>query len=227
MKIKSILFLLCLINLTTVSCQSKSEKVNLNILNEPSRNVIGNKQTYPLKYYSFIDSLHSRVVLQENYIQDKWQLFKDKNFKLGYMDVYFNKENVVGFKGYLETDSKRDAEALYKKALIYISEDENYKQIDLVYDDPSIMINEWEFNDFILGIQYETGSKQFAVLAIYKNELSTFYDKIFDSEFLDLTKFRDKNSQIKFKELKVSPSKSDKNFYKKTINELKKEYNKK
>ncbi|MCD1116749.1 hypothetical protein [Chryseobacterium turcicum] len=63
--------------------------------------------------------------------------------------------------------------------------------------------------------------KQFAVLAIYKNELPTFYDKIFDSEFLDLTKFRDKNSQIKFKELNVSPSKKDKDFYKNTINEIK------
>lgn len=227
MKIKSILFLLCLINLITVSCQSKSEKINLKILNEPSRDVIGNKQTYPLKYYSFIDSLHSRVVLQENYIQDKWQPFKDENFKLGYLDVYFNKEKVVGFKGYFETNSKRDAESLYKKALVHISEDKDYKQIGLINNYPYILIDEWESNELILGIQYETGSQQFAILAIYKNELPTFYDKIFDSEFLDLTKFRNKNSKIKFKELKVSPSKSDIDFYKKTINELKNEYNKK
>lgn len=62
-KIKSILFLLCLINLITVSCQSKSEKINLNILDPPSQNIIGNKQAYPLRYHSFVDTLHTRVVL--------------------------------------------------------------------------------------------------------------------------------------------------------------------
>lgn len=77
MKIKCSL-LIIVFNIMMISCQSKSEKVNLNILNEPGKNVIGNKKTYPLKYYSFIDSLHSRVVLQENYIQDKWQPFKDE-----------------------------------------------------------------------------------------------------------------------------------------------------
>lgn len=75
MKIKCSLFII-VFSITMISCQSKSEKINLKILNEPSRNVIGNKKTYPLKYYSFTDSLHSRVVLQENYIQDKWQPFK-------------------------------------------------------------------------------------------------------------------------------------------------------
>ena len=226
MKIKCSL-LIIVFNIMMISCQSKSHEINLGILEEPSQSIIGNKKVYPLRYHSFIDSLHYRVVLQENYIQEKWQPFKDENLKLGYIDVYFNKEKVIGFKGYFETNSKRDAESLYKKALIRISEDKDYKQVGLVNDDTYIMINEWESNDLILGIQYEKGSKQFAILAIYKNELSTFYDKIFDSEFLDLTKFRNKNSKIKFKELKVSPSKSDKDFYKKTINELKNEYNKK
>ena len=210
-----------------ISCQSKSHEINLGILEEPSQSIIGNKKVYPLRYYSFIDTLHTRVVLQENYIQDKWQPFKDENLKLGYMDVYFNKEKVIGFKGSFETNSKRDAESLYKKALISISEDKDYKQVGLVSDDPFIMINEWESNELILGIQYETGSKQFAILAIYKDELPTFYDKIFDSEFLDLTKLRVNKAEVQLKELNVKPSKSDKEFYKEKFKELKNEYNQK
>lgn len=226
-KIKNILFLLSLLNLMTVSCQSKSEDINLSILNEPIKNVAGSKEIYPLKYRDFIDSLHSRVVLQESYIQDNWQPFVNNELKLNYMDVYFNNESVIGFKGYIEAKSKNDTEDLYRSIFKYISDDKTYKTINLINKDPNLLINEWETKDKLLGIQYEKGSKQFAVLLILKNELPTFYDKIFDGEFLDLTKLRDKNSQIKFKELKVLPSKAEKDFYKEKIDELKKEYNSK
>lgn len=227
MKIKNLFLILSLINLMTVSCQSKSEEINLNILNESSKNVIGNKQTYPLKYRDFVDSLHTRVVLQENNIQDKWQPFVNNELKLNYMDVYFNNESVIGFKGYIEAKSKNDTEDLYRSIFKYISDDKTYKTINLINKDPNLLINEWETKDKLLGIQCEKGSKQFAVLLILKNELPTFYDKIFDGEFLDLTKLRDKNSQIKFKELKALPSKAEKDFYKEKIDELKKEYNSK
>jgi len=210
----------------TISCQSKSEDINLSILNEPSKNVIGSKETYPLKYRDFVDSLHTRVVLQENNIQDKWQPFVNNELKLNYMDVYFNNESVIGFKGYIEAKSKNDTENLYRNIFKYISDDKTYKTINLINNDPNLLINEWETKDKLLGIQYEKGSKQFAVLLILKSELPTFYDKIFYSEFLNLTKFRDKNSQIKLKELKVLPSKSEKDFYRQKINEIKKEYNK-
>lgn len=105
-KFKYLLFLLSLVNLMTVSCQSKSKEIHLNILNESSKNVIGNKQIYHLKYRDFVDSLHTRVVLQENYIQEKWQPFVNNELKLNYMDVYFNNESVIGFKGYIEANSK-------------------------------------------------------------------------------------------------------------------------
>ena len=226
MKIKNLFLILSLINLMTISCQSKSEDINLSILNEPSKNVIGSKETYPLKYRDFVDSLHTRVVLQENNIQDKWQPFVNNELKLNYMDVYFNNESVIGFKGYIEAKSKNDTENLYRNIFKYISDDKTYKTINLINNDPNLLINEWETKDKLLGIQYEKGSKQFAVLLILKSELPTFYDKIFYSEFLNLTKFRDKNSQIKLKELKVLPSKSEKDFYRQKINEIKKEYNK-
>jgi len=66
----------------TISCQTKSEDINLSILNEPIKSVIGCKETYPLRYRDFVDSLHSRVVLQESYIQDKWQPFVNNKVKL-------------------------------------------------------------------------------------------------------------------------------------------------
>lgn len=133
MKMKKLFLILSLINLITVSCQIKSEKINLNILNESSKNVIGNKQTYPLKYRDFIDSLHSRVVLKESYIQNKWQPFVNDNLKLNYMDVYFNKDNVIGFKGYIDAKSKNEAESLYRNIFKYISDDKTYKTMIQIY----------------------------------------------------------------------------------------------
>uniref|UniRef100_UPI00289EAB6E hypothetical protein n=1 Tax=Kaistella carnis TaxID=1241979 RepID=UPI00289EAB6E len=158
MKIKCSL-LIIVFNIMMISCQSKSEKINMNILTEPSKNVIGNKQTYPLKYHSFIDSLHSRVVLQENYIQEKWQPFKDENLKLGYMDVYFNKEKVVGFIGSVENKFKINSDELYKNLQSLISSDKNFKQIDLNINDEFILSNEWESNNIFLGIRYEKPNK--------------------------------------------------------------------
>lgn len=224
---KSILFLLCLINLITVSCQSKEEKINLNILEEPSQNIIANKQLYPLKYHSFIDTLHNRVVLQEDFIQDKWQPFKNEDFKLDYMDVYFSKEKTIGFKGYLEAKSKNNSDEIYKNLCNFISSNKNFKHIDLINNDKSVIYSEWESNNIIIGAKYEKPNKSIALVTIYKNVLPSFYDKIFQSEFLNLTKFRAKNSQIKFKELKAPTSKGDKDFYKEKFNELKKEYNNK
>lgn len=210
-----------------ISCQSKSEKVKMNILNEPSRNVIGNKQTYPLKYHSFIYSLHSRVVLQENYIQERWQPFKDENLKLGYMDVYFNKEKVIGFKGSFENKFKYNSDELYKNLQNLISSDKNFKQIDLDNNDEFILSNEWESNNIVLGIRYEKANKYITLAIIYKNELPTFYDKIFYSEFLDLTKWRVNKAEVQLKELNVKPAKSDKDFYKEKFKELKNEYHQK
>lgn len=225
--VKYMIFILVLVNLMTVSCQSKSEEINLNILNESSKNVIGNKQTYPLKYRDFVDSLHTRVVLQENYIQDKWQPFVNNELKLNYMDVYFNKEKIIGFKGSFEANSENQAENLYTKLLNNFSSDKAFKKIVLNSIDPNLKFNEWESNNLIVGTKYEKPNNSVSIIVIYKNELSSFYDKIFYSEFLNLTQFRDSNSQIKFKELKVSPAKDDKNFYKEKFKELKNEYNKK
>lgn len=226
MKIKCSLFII-VFSITMISCQSKSEKINLKILNEPSRNVIGNKKTYPLKYYSFTDSLHSRVVLQENYIQDKWQPFKDENFKLGYMDVYFNKEKVIGFIGSVENKFKNNSDELYKNLQSLISSDKNFKQIDLDNNDEFTLCNEWESNNIVLGIRYEKANKYITLAIIYKNELPTFYDKVFYSEFLDLTKLRVNKAEVQLKELNVKPSKSDKDFYKEKFKELKNEYHQK
>lgn len=226
MKLKWSLLLIFL-NIMMISCQSNSNEINLNILNETSKNVIGNKKTYPLKYYSFTDSLHSRVVLQENYIQDKWQPFKDESFKLGYMDIYFNKEKVVGFKGSLENKFKNNSDELYKNLQNLISSDKNFKQIDLNNNDEFILINEWESNNIVLGIRYEKPNKYINLIVVYKNELPTFYDKIFDSEFLDLTKLRVNKAKVQLKELNVKPSKNDKDFYKEKFKELKNEYHQK
>ena len=226
-KNKSILFLLFLINLITVSCQSKSEKINLNILDQPSQNIISDNQVYPLRYHNFVDNLHTRVVLKDNQIDSKWQPFNNENFTLDYMNVYFNKDKTIGFKGYLEVKSKNNSDEIYKNLCKLISSDNNFKQVDLINNDKSILYSEWESNNIIIGAQYEKPSNSIALITIYKNELSSFYDKIFQSEFLNLTEFRSKNSQIKFKELKSSSSKSDKDFYEDKFKELKSEYNKK
>lgn len=223
MKIKYTLIILFL-NLMMISCQLKSEQTDLNILQEP-KSVFTNK-TYPLRYHNYTDEVHSRTVLQGSQIQEKWQPFKD--YKLEYMDVYFGKERIIGFKGYLvETDVKNNGDKVYQDLARHISTDKNYHQIELKNDDPDIITHEWESKELILGLKYEKVNKSMVVIAVYKNELPYFLDKIFYSEFLNLTKLRNLNSQVHFKELKVQPSTNDKSFYKEKFKDLKKEYEKK
>lgn len=143
------------------------------------------------------------------------------------MDVYFNKEKVVGFKGSVENKFKNNSDELYKNLQSLISSDKNFKQIDLDNNDESILINEWESNNIVLGIRYEKPNKYINLIVVYKNELPTFYDKIFDSEFLDLTKWRVNKAEVQLKELNVKPSKNDKDFYKEKFKELKNEYHQK
>ncbi|WET49399.1 hypothetical protein PYS58_23060 [Chryseobacterium indologenes] len=223
MKIKYT-FIILFLNLIMVSSQSKSEEIKLNVLQEP-KNIFDNKE-YPLRYHNYTDDVHGRIVLQGAQIQEKWQPFKD--LKFDYMDVYCNKERIIGFKGYVaETDAKNNRDKAYQNLVRYLSGDKNYHQIELKNDDPNVVTNEWESKDLILGLKYERINKSIALIAIRKNELSYFSDKIFYSEFLNLTKWRSSDSQIHFKELKVQPSANDKSFYKEKFKELKKEYEKK
>ncbi|WP_336959686.1 hypothetical protein [Chryseobacterium contaminans] len=224
-KIKYIAILLLNLNLIMISCQSKSEKVDLNIVQESYVNLANGKQANQLRYRDYIDDLHSRIVLQGKQIQEKWQPFKN-NGKLDYMDVYFNKEKIIGFKGYF-ADSKNNSDEIYKDILKKISSDKEYQEIELKNEDSNIVRNEWESKEMIVGVKYEKVNKSIALIAVNKNELPYFFDKIFYSEFLDLTKFRNKNSAIHLKELQVQPSSNDKSFYKDKFNELKGEYNKK
>ncbi|MBP2616021.1 hypothetical protein [Chryseobacterium jejuense] len=219
MKIKYTLIILFL-NLMMISCQSKSGQTDLNILQEP-KNVFSNK-TYPLRYHNYIDEVHSRVVLQGAQIQEKWQPFKDH--KVDYMAVYCNKERIIGFKGYLEADAKNNRDKTYQDLVKQISADKNYRQIELKKDDPNVVINEWESKELILGLKYERINKSIALIAVHKSELPYFYDKVFYDEFLTLTKFRNTDSKIHLKELKVLPSANDKSFYKEKFKDLKKEY---
>lgn len=146
--------------------------------------------------------------------------------KLNYIDVYFNNESVIGFKGTSETKAKNNSDKIFKRLNNYIASNKNFKLIKLSNNDKSVLNNEYESNDIIIGIRYEKLNKYITIMSIYKKESLTFYDKIFYSEFLNLTKFRDKNSQIKSKELNVLPSESEKDFYRQKINEIKEEYNK-
>ncbi|WP_129058288.1 MULTISPECIES: hypothetical protein [unclassified Chryseobacterium] len=223
MKIKYT-FIILFLNLMMASCQSKSEQTELSILQEP-KSIFNNKE-YPLRYHNYTDDVHSRIVLQGTQIQEKWQLFKD--FKFDYMDVYCNKERIIGFKGYVaETDAKNNRDKAYQDLVRRISADKNYDQIELKNDDPNVVTHEWESKELILGLKYERINKSIALIAIRKNELSYFSDKIFYSEFLNLTRWRNSDSQVHFKELKVQPSANDKSFYKEKFKDLKKEYEKK
>lgn len=223
MKIKYTVIILFL-NLMMISCQSKSEQTELSILQEP-KSIFNNKE-YPLRYHNYTDDVHSRIVLQDTQIQEKWQPFKD--FKLDYMDVYCNKERIIGFKGYLvENDVKNNSDKAYQDLVKRVSADKNYHQIELKNHDPDVVTHEWESKELILGLKYERINKSIALIAIRKSELSYFSDKIFYSEFLNLTKWRNTDSRIHFKELKVQSSTNDKSFYKEKFKDLKKEYEKK
>ncbi|MGE8554411.1 MAG: hypothetical protein ACN6OB_10840 [Chryseobacterium jejuense] len=219
MKIKYTLIILFL-NLMMISCQSKSEQTDLNILQEP-KSVFTNK-TYPLRYHNYTDEVHSRIVLQGAQIQEKWQPFKD--YKLDYMDVYFGKERIIGFKGYLEVDVKNNSDKTYQDLVKQISADKNYQQIELKKDDPNVVTNEWESKELILGLKYERINKSIALTAVHKSELPHFFDKVFYDEFLNLTKLRNSDSQVYFKELNGQPSANDKNLYKEKFKDLKKDY---
>lgn len=225
-KMKYIILILLNLSLMMVSCQSKSDKVNLSILAEPYQNMVKDKQINPLRYRDYVDDLHNRVVLQENQIQEKWQPFKISN-KLDYMDVYFNKEKIIGFKGYFEEGAKNNADEIYKALIKNISNDKDYSQIELKNHDSNILMNEWESKENILGIKYEKVNKSIAIIVVNKNELHHFFDKVFYSEFLNLTQLRSNHSEIHLKELKTQPSSNDKSFYKEKFKELKGEYNQK
>ena len=120
-----------------------------------------------------------------------------------------NKEKVVGFIGSVENKFKINSDELYKNLQSLISSDKNFKQIDLNINDEFILSNEWESNNIVLGIRYEKPNKYITLAIIYKNELPTFYDKIFYSEFLDLTKWRVNKAEVQLKELNVKPAKAD------------------
>ncbi len=209
-KIKYVAILLLNLNLIMISCQSKSEKVDLTIVQESYANIVTGKQANQLRYRDYVDHLHSRIVLQGNQIQEKWQPFKN-NSKLDYMDVYFNKEKIIGFKGFF-AGSKNNSDEMYKDILKKISSDKEYQQIELKNEDSNIVRSEWESKEMIIGVKYEKVNKSIALTAVNKNEIPYFFDKIFYSEFLDLTKFRNNNSDIHLKELQVQPASNDKSF---------------
>ncbi|WP_419487607.1 hypothetical protein [Chryseobacterium bernardetii] len=220
MKIKYT-FIILFLNLIMISCQSASEQVKLDILHEP-KSVFNNK-AYPLRYHHYTADIHSRIVLQETQIQEKWQSFKE--YKIDYMDVYFNKEKIIGYKGYLPIGS--DGNKIYKSLLKKVSEDKDYHPVELKNNDQDILMNEWESKEIILGLKYENNGRNIALIVVNKNELPYFYDQVFYDEFLNLTKFRSPTKQIHLKELKGSPSGNDKSFYKEKFKDLKKEYEKK
>lgn len=200
------------LNLIMIFSQLKSEQPELDILREP-KSVFNNK-TYPLRYHDYTDDIHSRIVLQGTQIHEKWQPFKE-----------YKKEKIIGYKGYLPVGS--DGNKIYKSLLKKISEDKNYHLVDLKNDDQNILMNEWESGEIIGGLKYENKSKNIALIVVDKNELPYFTDQVFYDEFLNLTKFRSQKTQIHLKELKGSPSRDDKSFYKEKFRDLKKEYEKK
>lgn len=209
-----------------ISCQSKSNGVDLDVSQVPYQNVIANKTIYPLRYGEYKDPLHSRIVLKNDEIKENWQPFK-QDFHVDYMDVYFEKQKTIGFKGYLSNSSKMNWDNIYAELVQKISNDKNYKSIELKNNDSNVLINEWENSDVIVGLIYEKVNQSIAILLIKKSALKDFYDKVFYSEFLELTKLRVNKSEVHLKALKVTPSKDDKSFYEKKFKELKDEYNRK
>ncbi len=180
-KIKYVAILLLNLNLIMISCQSKSEKVDLTIVQESYANIVTGKQANQLRYRDYVDHLHSRIVLQGNQIQEKWQPFKN-NSKLDYMDVYFNKEKIIGFKGFF-AGSKNNSDEMYKDILKKISSDKEYQQIELKNEDSNIVRSEWESKEMIIGVKYEKVNKSIALTAVNKNEIPYFFDKIFIVSF--------------------------------------------
>lgn len=144
---------------------------------------------------------------------------------MDYLDVYFNKEKMIGYKGYLSVGS--EGNKIYKGLVKKISEDKNYHPVNLQNNDQYVLMNEWESEEIILGLKYENNGKNIALIMVNKNEIPYFYDQVFYDEFLNLTKFRSQERQIHLKELKESSSANDKNFYKEKFKDLKKEYEKK
>lgn len=221
----NIFSLIISLNFILTSCQTKQDKVAFNILQEPYQSITANRNIYPLRYRSYSDPIHTRVVLKEGQIKENWQPFSD--IILNYMDVYFNKENVIGFKGYVASNSKNNLNDLYKIIIDKVSKNKNFTLVELKNNDPNILTSEWDSSKLILGLKYEKTNKSIAVLVINKSELPSFYDEVFYSEFLNLTKLRGNKSQIHLKELKVKSTDSDKDLYRKKFKELKNEYNKK
>lgn len=218
------IFALIFLNVILISCQNKTEQLNLNILKETKDSLISTKSIYYLKYGTHTDSLHTRIVLKENEIREKWQPFKNK-FVVDYMDVYFSEEKSIGFKAFFKKTSGNKEEEFTEISKI-ISKIKGSRKIKLMNDDDNILINEWEIGNEIIGLKYEKPNSSIAIMCIEKVELQSFSDKIFYSEFLDLTRFRIGKDQIKLYDLKLVPSKKDKDFYKEKFKELRDEYKK-
>ena len=204
------------------SCNGqKREDINLNILKEPYNILTKNRGVYNLKYYSYSDPLHTRIVLKEENIKAEWQPFEN-GIKLDYFDLYFNESNeVIGFKGWADKSPDNITSIRINSIIDVFNSRSEYLPIKLKNKDEYFSEYEWDSKDFIIGVQHDSLNKSFCIILINKDEISKFYDEVFYMEFLNLTNNRVENI-IKLPKLNYSTTDDDKKFYKENSNEWKK-----
>ncbi|MBF8458027.1 hypothetical protein IV494_12645 [Kaistella sp. G5-32] len=216
------IFLLLGIFSIIVSCNGQTkEEINLHILNEPYNFLTKNKEVYNLRYYTYTDTLHSRIVLNEENIKAGWQPFTN-GVKLDYFDLYFNENNkVIGFKGWAAESPGNITENNIKSIFDMFNKRSDYTPIKLNNKDAYFSENEWESKDYIIGIQNDKLNRSLCFIIINRNEIKKFYAEIFYAEFLNLTRNRIEHI-IKLPKLNYTSTDADKRFYKEKFDELKK-----
>lgn len=152
---KLILFITILLFLN--SCNGQENKsVNLDILNQKYNSLTKNKQVYNLRYHSYLDQLHTRIVLTKENIKSEWQPLTN-GVTLDVIDLYFNEsKEIIGLK------STNDiTENHYQSILKLFDNQSNYTRIKLNNKDPDFIENEWESKNYIIGIQYDKSKLKF------------------------------------------------------------------
>lgn len=212
---KKLIFFIIILSFFNSCSGQENKSINTDILDQEYNSLTKNKKVYNLRYHSYSDQLHTRIVLTKENIKPEWQPFTN-GVTLDLIGLYFNEsKEIIGLKSISDI-----TEDQYRSILKLFGDRSNYTPIKLNNKDADLIENEWESKDHIIGIQYDKLNQSLSFMLINKDEIKKIYAEIFYTEFLNLTKNRIEN-MIKLPKLNYSSTEVEKNFYKEKFKELK------
>ena len=120
------------------SCNGQENKsINTDILDQEYNSLTKNKKVYNLRYHSYSDPLHTRIILTKENIKPEWQPFTN-GVTLDLIDLYFNEsKEIIGLKSISDI-----TEDQYRSILKLFGDRSNYTPIKLHNKDADLIENE-------------------------------------------------------------------------------------